>query len=470
MLKILLVAGICLISTLSVYAEEDEAALFGDTESIISFSNVQDKSLVSNMDKESVTFSGNISTSTFYGMHRDWLNGKVGSVSNNFLTYLQGNVFLDIRLTKGIKAFANINAFYGSPGQVVSTSLQQVSYSYGLTNVDRYLLLTPVVSSTNIVTLQTNSMILSLKEFFVDANWNKAVYMRGGKQVLQWGTCYLWNVSDMVNVQSKDFFNMAAYREGSYGLKMHIPVGTAANFYTWYDANNIQKPEKGAIVGKAEVLLGGTEVSLSAWAKQDFHPVYAADFTTRLLGIDFRGEVRLADWDSMWKVAAYDNTNVFPLGTTNFMVIEPITNQWTPKIVLGFTKQFDVFEKENAVTLIGEFLYNGAGYNYNVFADDAKRAALLNMPGAYIPNNTSMFYGALFMSYIDFIIPNLTFNMNAMMNLIDYSCVLSPGCSYNPVNNFTFGLTLNCYAGPENGEYTYSRQPLQLRFTTSMNF
>ncbi len=63
----------------------------------------------------------------------------------------------------------------------------------------------------------------TLKEFFADGNYKYKVYVRFGKQNLKWGRGYLWNPTDLISQDRKDFGDMDARREGVYGLKMHIP-------------------------------------------------------------------------------------------------------------------------------------------------------------------------------------------------------------------------------------------------------
>jgi hypothetical protein len=49
----------------------------------------------------------------------------------------------------------------------------------------------------------------------------KIVYFRAGKQVAQWGRCYLWNPTDLINVE-KPFYSEDIFARGNLRLKMSI--------------------------------------------------------------------------------------------------------------------------------------------------------------------------------------------------------------------------------------------------------
>jgi hypothetical protein len=436
-----------------LYAQDNinEESLFSDPQTVESSSNIMNNTINSNVEKQSVTLSGQISAYSAYTLGRDFVSGKTNGDKNSFQNYIRGNLFLDIRLTKGIKTFANLEADYSPLGQL---------------QVHRFIGIPPISSDTTL--LETNNTALILKEFFLDANVNRMVYFRVGKQVLQWGTAYFWNPSDLINVQKKDFNNLSFFREGGYGLKTHIPFGTVLNLYNYLDLNNVSRIENVAAASKIEALIGGTELSLSIWAKKDFHPVYALDFTSRVFGIDIRGEASLADWDSHLKVKT-ETITVGPLTVTN-IVTSPVTNQWTPKISLGFTKSFDFLEVSDRISVTGEFFYNGAGYSENIFANDTIRNALLIGAASYSPNYNSQFYAAIFTSIVKFFSPDLTFNFNAIGNLNDYSFTLAPALMYNPADNFNLTFTMIGYVGNENCEYTFFGSALTFSLQADLRF
>ena len=173
-------------------------------------------------DSKTVGFSGEITSAA------------VDLVSNtrdaNYLyTLTVADFYLDARLPRQAKVFADVETTYLSQGQTTSVALQ---------------------------------------ELFLDFNLDQFAYFRAGKQVLQWGRCYLWNPTDLVNVELPHFIRKLGTREGAYGLKMHIPFGTVLNIYDFLDTGTAEDAGAVANAVKVEYLLGNFEVAASGWGKK----------------------------------------------------------------------------------------------------------------------------------------------------------------------------------------------------------
>ncbi|MEI7529016.1 MAG: ATP-binding protein, partial [Elusimicrobiota bacterium] len=181
------------------------------------------------------------------------------AAGNSLNSYVVGNLMLDARLKNGVKAFANMETSYYSR------------------------------------TRQTASV---LREAFLDFNLGRRVYFRTGKQVLQWGRCYLWNPVDLINVEKKTFVRKIGYRDGAYGLKFHVPFGTDYNIYGFVDTGNAAEDRDLGGALKFELLTGRTEMAVSGWAKRGRRPVFGYDLSSRLGDVDIAGEVSLARRDN----------------------------------------------------------------------------------------------------------------------------------------------------------------------------
>ncbi len=301
----------------------------------------------------------------------------------------------------------------------------------------------------------------------MDANIARAVYIRAGKQVLQWGKAYFWNPSDLINIQRKSFLDMTAFREGSSGVKVTVPFGTVFNIYGYWDITKITDVADSGVAGKAEFLLGGTEISLSAWAKKGFYPVYALDFSSRIWTIDIRGEASFSYGDNARKILSNVTfvTNIFP-------VIGQEHNIWVPRVSFGFTKSFDFLEVSDRISFTGEIFWNGGGYyDPEILNDTMRQAVLLNpLTGLYQPNWLSAYYFAVFASVAQFLITDLTFSFNAIVNAVDWSSALSAGLTWTPVYDFSVGFTLTGYAGDTNREYTVGGSALSAGLTATLAF
>jgi hypothetical protein len=358
------------------------------------------------------------------------------SSGNTLNSYIVGNLMLDARLKNGVKAFANMETGYYSK------------------------------------TRETNS---ALREAFLDFNVGRRVYLRTGKQVLQWGRCSLWNPTDLINVEKKTFVRKIGYRDGAYGLKLHVPFGAAYNLYGFLDTGNAPQDRDLGGALKFEFLTGKTEMAFSGWAKRSRRPVFGYDLSSRAGGVDIAGEV---------SVARRDNTR-FIRNDGGVLDIYRKNDDWVAKAAVNFSRGFRLGDFNDRLTVATEFFYNQNGYAENPFKDRAVYGfsgplALLSPAGTkkefligsglYEPNYLSKYYGAVFTSVSRFIITDLTLNTNYVRNLNDDSGVLSTGVTYRNLNDFSAGCLVNAYLGPANSEYTFSGAKFLIQFTAGVSF
>jgi hypothetical protein len=459
-----IITGITILSCITItpaQSQVDENAMFADTSSMVDSAKVVNTQAAKDdaQEKKSLGFSGEIYAYANPSMSRDWFDGAAFSTIG-FSSRIVGNGLFDARLAGGAKAFADMEASY-----------------------------TPAPSS---VPLQTENMLTSdsgarftLREFFVDANYRKLVYLRAGKQVLQWGSCSFWNPTDMVNIERKSFLQKEGHREGTYGLKVHIPYKTLFNFYSFIDANDAADLHGVAVSLKAEALFGRTEMALSAWNRAGYKPAFGLDGTTQLFNVQIAAEASLRNGSRKItlekKGAGWDTST--------------IGDKWYPRIAVNLTKFFPLAGVADRLTVSGEFYYNHIGYGTNIFNDPALGRDLqglmtgrissvdtndfIKMPwlanpdivsNLYEMHSYSKYYAALFASISRFILDDMTFSCNAIGNLNQKSFVVSAGVDYQSLHNFVFGISLNAFLGPKNTEYTFTGNGLMVQVRTGIIF
>lgn len=440
---------VVLLLAMPLMAANDLADLLSTDADVTTNSIVTIKSTNVEEPTSLLTITGQLNSISSYAMVREWvMRGSVDAYNNNRIsTYMNAELFIDIRLRESIKGYADISIKYNPLGDLAAHSVSTV------TNAMTF-------AYSNYTYYDTNYINLTVKELFFDANIAKAVYFRTGKQVLAWGQGFFWNPSDLINIQKKDFANITTAnltREGTYGVKMHIPFGTVANIYGFIDMRDIQNFRDIGVAGKFEAVLFGWEASISAVGRQNYIPVYAMDLTGRipLINVDLRAEATLSyGFNKPHLVSITTNYVPFPVYTAN---VDKWDNTWVTRVCLGFSRSFTVFDVVDRLMINGEYFYNGAGYNEATFRDPVKRAVFANplsSAGLYEPSYHGMHYAFLSASYAKFILTDLTLNMYAIANMSDWSGVLTLGASYNPVYNFTLGLTVSGNLGEENGEFT----------------
>jgi hypothetical protein len=447
MLQKTLCAVFIIFTVTSAQEQEDESALFADTSSIVdSAAVVNTQEAVQDMkEKKTVGFSGEIYAYADPSFGRTWFDDPAFSTIG-FSSRVVGNGLLDARLVGGTKAFVDMEAAY------VPVPSYDLALSQGVFNVE-------------------SGTIFTVREFFIDANYKRKVYLRAGKQVLQWGRCLLWNPTDLVNVEKKTFIQKMGHREGTYGLKVHVPYKTLFNFYSFINANEAATFHGLAAAVKAEVLVGRTEMALSMWGRQDRMPVFGFDFSSQLFEVQIAGEAAIRHGEDMNTLDMEDTT------------ITDMGNTWIPRASLNLMKFFPLSGVADRFMVSAEFYYNHAGYARNIFGgglgdysniidtllkhennDTAKVMAL------YEANSYSKFYGMLSMSISRFVIDGLTFSCNVIGNLNQNCFVVSTGLSYHSLQNFIFGISLNAFVGQDNAEYTFSENGLVVQIQTGIMF
>lgn len=441
---VLLFASDVVLAQDDAFSEDD---IFSDVESVVDVEETTDDSILDVLTEESTTFSGEITANFGYAFTRDYFDNKADLEDNPYSTSMEGDFLLDVRLTKGIKAFADLWVSY-TPQNSEPPNGDETNPFY------------PENGSETMKTSDDDHLQTSLKEFFVDANIKRKVYFRFGKQNLKWGRGYLWNPTDLISEDRKDFNDIDARREGVYGLKMHIPFGTTWNIYSFVNASGANNVDEFSVAGKVEVLLPqNIEMSVSAWKKKDYKAVYGVDFATHKFNTDWRGELSLSKGDNRSRLEEQNG---------QYVDVEN-DNDWTPRVALGFTRMFDHRDVNNRLSVTGEFYYNHAGYEDDMLGNEAIRDRFLE-DGYFEPNNYGKYYAALFTSYSKFIVSDMTLNVNAISNLSDSSFMVSSGVTYGVINNLWLSCDVKGYLGSKNKEYTLMGDAVGIDISASLAF
>ena len=405
----------------------DENNLFSDSVTIVDSSYVVGIDTVDIQDQRRLGFSGEITASFQPSLTRSWFTDGNRSQDALFSSFAVGHISLDARLPGGFKTFASAETRYNAGSD---------SISFGI------------------------------RELFLDVNIKKAVYFRMGKQVLQWGRCYLWNPTDLINIEKKSFVRKIGSREGAYGLKMHIPFGTRYNIYGYLDARNINRIDSISGTAKFEFLIGKTEMAVSAWAKRRVSPVYAFDISTGFLDLLINGEIALYKKITIHGVSFTDSIPRFPSEE----------KKWLPRACIGVSRYFTVNGVPDRLMTTVEMYYNQPGNDQNELPvpdrilNNDTLAAIILASGLYEPNNISRFYLSVFSSFNKFIISDMALYINAIGNLNHRCAMVTAGITYKNLHNFFYELLFIGYIGKDRTEYTISNNGLQIQFSAGLSF
>ncbi|MCX7725703.1 MAG: hypothetical protein N2053_02510 [Chitinispirillaceae bacterium] len=429
----------------------DEDALFPDSVlTIIDSSELKIPSF-NNVDTTKTSFSGEVRSIGETYFSRDYFkNFERNEVS--FYPLMFGELSLDVRLPAGIKSFVTGEIYYS-----------------------------PLLNDSN---------AFKLPEFFVDVNLKKRLYLRAGKQLLQWGRGFFWNPTDMVNVERKPFIQKIGSREGTFGIKTHIPFGTKYNIYGFIDLNKPQSIDSIAAALRIETLTkiaGGTEAGIAVWGKRGKVPVGGFDFSTSILSFNVSGEMSVTSGENYKTLDPQKSSIITGNPDDPFLVFTTYGRRPVVRASMGFLKAFDFMNVDDRILVVGEFYFNQIGDDGNIFqkynvknklkeistmsdSNAIKKLVNISLNDVFEFNSIAKYYGAFFITLSKFIVSEMTLQLNGLVNFNHRCAIFTCGISYLSLHNLSVDCLLSTYLGSEESEYTIANNGASLRITVGMTF
>ncbi|HVP18642.1 MAG TPA: hypothetical protein VMU36_06560 [Spirochaetia bacterium] len=417
---------------------EDE--FFGSGEVEAKQGAAEKQNVAEAVEAQRLGFSGQLQTLSSYTMTRNFVAGATGFSDNTFANTIMGDFLVDARFPKSFRMFLDLNLNYIPTGVMVPINMIETS---------------PIQQPLTV--LQNQTTLLDIKEIFVDFNFANTVKFRAGKQVLQWGTGYFWNPTDLINVAHKSFTNLNALLDGVFGLRTDVTFSPVFHLYTFINLNNVEDLTNVAYAARTEFLAGKVEFGFAGWYQYSKIPVFGADITMPLFWeLNMTGEASLSYGDNAQKIDTNGNSY-------------SVSGQLVPKVDIGLSRTFDVLNVQDRLTVMAEFFWNSDGYGQNMFQT-------LITPGSvpfpsspyYHASYYGQYYGALFVSINQFGLPNMTLTLNGLCNFSDTSAIALVGLSDSPVSNFTLQLQVGSFLGPSNAEYTSTPNATTNGLTSNM--
>ncbi len=384
----------------------------------------ENKALQEEIDKQRTGLSGVIEAQSGYTVTRAFAAGTRDLADNPLSGSVAGDFLIDVRLKPGYRAFFDLNIGYLTTGTLVTHNFSVLPTGVPL-----------------IVTEQENTLI-GLKEAFVDFNIANAVYFRAGKQVLQWGTGYFWNPTDLINIEHKAFANLDAFRQGVFGLRSDVVFARELRLYTFLNADGIENATEAAFAARAEALAGSVELGASGWFKGGKIPVFGADISAPLpWSLNLTGEASFASGDNQAKMHADGS-------------VYQVSRDLVVKSSVGLSRTFDAWNVVDRIGVTTELFYNGSGYEDNMFQELSGIDRARFFGGTYHLGYYGKYYAAAFVTVNKFLVSDMTLGLSGIANFSDMSGIALVSLSISPVDNFTLSLQVSSYLGPDNSEYT----------------
>ena len=415
------------------------------------------------VEKEHVGLSGILQGQGSYTMTRNFVQGHTGTSDNSLGNAMMGDFLVDARLQKGFRAFVDLNVSYLTGGAPLVHNFTLAAPLATSAFIPPAGPTVPVVFApgTTLLASENQTTFLDVKEFFVDFNATNTVYFRLGKQVLQWGTGYFWNPTDLINIEHKSFTNLTALRDGVFGLRSDVVFAREFHLYTFLNLNAIQDISDVAFAARSEFLVGAVEFGFSGWLKSDRLPVFGTDLTAPFFwSTNLTAEASFS-WGENQRMLNVDGV------TTS-----AIRGRVVPKVDVGLSRTFDAFDVQDRISVNVEFFYNGAGYDDNMFEKLSLNPVGLQtfFGGYYEAGYYGKYYAAFFVTVSKFILNEMTLSVSGLSDLSDSSGIAFVGLAYDPVNDFDLSLQVGTYLGPDNREYTASVNPTTGTLTNNQFF
>lgn len=360
--------------------------------------------------KKSVTLTGD------FGFDASYLNYDKGSTNGSFSGTMKSDLFLDVRLTAGIKGYTSL-----------------------------------ALKKSNDDVALPDEKFLSLNEMFFDYNIKEKTYIRLGKQNLSWGRGYFFNPSDLINIGSKSIDDLMGKRTGNFGVKIHVPKGVTQNFYTYIKMEDKKNIDELDLALKYEFLIDKTEYSIAVVRLgEEKDTVASLDFASSFKGAQTFGEFTMQNGE---EVSHYKNG-----------IASNLDGKLVLKGSVGYSKTFDDIGKDEdkkSIMLIQEIYYNGAGY------EDGHKEVPKTV--YYNPYSDGQFYLATFLTFNKFINKDTTLTLNLLDGFSDEANQISGSYSYRVTDDLSLGANLMGYFG--SGSSSTSATPnYVLGFSADLSF
>ena len=290
---------------------------------------------------------------------------------------------------------------------------------------------------------------VDLREMFIDTDINNTVFLRLGKQTVNWGVGRFFSPANLINIETLDPENPDEELAGPVALKAQIPIGLD-NLTAYAIVDDINNGNSIALASRYEFLVANTEITLGG--------VYQFNNPWSLMttAVGSFGDV---NWFSETVLQGNVNNkfivedNSQPSG----LIVRGTEDMYFSATLGGSYTFSDPSEEDNfSLSLTGQYLFNGFGYSdLSLFSEKQREISSLARTDALSfrdLRNRSQHYAAanasLRLRDYDF-----TPSVLWLGSLGDGSGRLSTSVRYSGIDNITPSFSHSYNYGDEGSEY-----------------
>ena len=346
---------------------------------------------------------------------------------------LGGKLFFDARPDADIRVFGKA----------------EISYPFTVVEDD------PATPMTN--EYRSFSDIITIKELFSDFAINDTVFMRVGKQALNWGVGYFFSPANLLNLSQVDPENPDADLEGPLSIKANMPLGID-NIYGYIILPEAAtEPADMAFAAKYEKVLGSSEVGIGAYYRDGQSPKAMATLSSSFGKISYFAE----------GVVSYGSDRTFVTSATAPYGLTTYEDTLFFSATLGGMYTWSADEGNFGLSIIAQYYYNGEGYSDTDLYPGIMASVLAGNISYSDISPLGKHYGAANLSFT--FTDTISTGVFWYGNMGDLSGFVRPSITWSPVDFVTTSLSLYMNYGKEDKtEFTQMGHLLAPTFTISL--
>ena len=295
----------------------------------------------------------------------------------------------------------------------------------------------------------TESGDFELRELFADLTLAEGLYLRTGKQTVNWGVGRYFSPANVINLEGKDPENPDLELAGPVAARLHAPFGTS-NYYAYAILEDMETDGTAGLAAKGEWVISGTEFSLAGVWRPGRPWAFAATASGALLGLDLYGEAVYSGGGDKTYVVEDGSA---PLGVS----AETRERDAAFSATAGFTGTWSDKTGNWNLASTGQYFWNGSGYaDPGLFTAYPAGVAGLVVAGAIGASDLYLRgrqYGAAGLSLSDIARSDAGLSFFWLGNLDDGSGRATVSASYSGFKNLKIAVSYGERYGPAGSEY-----------------
>ena len=304
--------------------------------------------------------------------------------------------------------------------------------------------------------------IVQLDEMFADFDWNDAVFFRAGKQTLNWGVGYFFSPADLLSIAEIDPEDPEAELEGPIAIKTSVPFGTSSG-YLYVLPEFAEEPFDTGLAIQGETVVSGTEITGGLVYQRDIAPAGMVTVSTSISDVSVYAE----------GVLSYGSNRTFVQEAALPLGVEAATrdDEIFVNATLGATYFYTPDEWDSSISIFGQYLFNGEGYDDpSIITDNIAGVGALIAAGDIAASDlisTGMHYSALSVSWLDILGSDFTGSVLWLQNYSDMSARVSPSISTTLLDSIDLTASVPLTFGDEGDEFSPNGDSLSISVTAS---